>query len=292
MISQYNEDLISPDRLVSSRLFLETDTNTAQIIVEGISDYKLLQSLVIDSNCIQIAEDITNDGKGNRNKIIEAIKIANEERIEGIIGIIDSDFDYLVGTPNKNNLYRTDGHDLEAMILKSENAIKKTLINYSKKKLVLSDEDIEEIQKILIDASMPIGYAMWCSNENKWMLKFKDYPIHLFLDENCNLKIQEAYTHLIECSVDSSISLIDMKDEIMNKKSLDNHDLWHVCRGKEMIKVLAQYIKKELKEGSCRNDKVKRDLISSFEKDDFAKTDLYGSIKNWEAETGYLVLTF
>ena len=157
-------DMASPDRLLSSILFIRPPKdNNAILIVEGNTDIKFYNSFVNDEKYVILSDVFDNfDGirGGKKDKVIETIKMANKDGIKGIIGIVDADFDNLLdGIHIVDNLYRTDTHDLESMLLKSKKPLKKILKKYHKANHLITDTHVSETQTILLETSKYIGCA-------------------------------------------------------------------------------------------------------------------------------------
>lgn len=278
-------DMMSSDRLLSSTLFTRSPNDkNAILFVEGDTDVKFFKYFVCSEKYILQPDDfdsLINIGGGNKNKVVEAIKKANEEGIKGIVGIVDADFDNLKNVHFVENLYRTDTHDLESMLLKSEKSLKKVLNQYCKDDYLISDTDIPKIQNILLETSKYIGYALWCSNEYRWWIDFKGFPINKFIDEKCDLDLKEACGLLKIKSKDDTLSLETIELEV-NKKISEKWDLWQVCRGKEMLRVLVEYIKHNIKNSTHGHENLRMNFILAFDSLDFMNTNLYVSIRDWE----------
>jgi len=289
-------DMTSSDRLLSSILFIRPPgDNNAILIVEGNSDTKFYNYFVCKGEYI-LQPDVFNDlfvvNRGKKNQVIETIKKANEEGLEGIIGIIDADFDNLFNNVSiVENLYRTDTHDLESMLLKSKKSLKKVLKRYHEVDYFIKDSDVLGIQNILLESSKYIGYALWCSIDYEWKINFKDFPINICINDKCkcDLDLQQTFHCLRKKSSNISLSHVTIESEV-NKKVLEKWDLWQVCRGKEMLKVLATYIKNNFKKGACGSDNLRDDLILAFDEKDFKNTNLYTSMKEWEQKNRYYSL--
>jgi hypothetical protein len=288
------DDLISmasPDRLLNEIIFLRPpDDNSAIVIVEGDSDVKLFKNFVYNENYVLQPVSLIDIDEGRKVKVIETIKKANEEGIKGVIGIIDADFDNLTDCCSEENLYRTDTHDLESMLLRSKKALKKILSRYDRTDHLISDTELFEIQEILLESSKYIGYALWCSNEYKWMITFKNFPINECINDRCELDLDCMCEMLINKSTNITMNKENIKVEIYKKVS-EGWDLWQVCRGKEMLRVLAHYIKNNIKKASLNHDNLKEDLILAFDRDDFMNTSLYFSLKKWQDQNkNYLLI--
>jgi hypothetical protein len=287
-----SNDIVTPDRMLNSVLFIrQPGDNRAILFVEGDTDSRFYKILGCEEDFIVSGESILDNGKGNKEKVIEAIKLANQEGFKGVIGIVDADFDNLCDICTENNLYRTDTHDLESMLLKSENALKKILINYSEVDSSISVGEVSKTQNILLESAKYVGYALWCSTHNGWMVNFKNFPINACLDNNCHLDIQKMCKFMVSKSENDTLILEDIKIEICKKVS-ERWDLWQVCRGKEMVRVLSHYIKHNLKNGSVRSNMLIDNLLFAFEKNDFKNTFLYESIIKWQSQENYYIFNF
>jgi len=278
-------DMMSSDRLLSATLFIRTSgDNSAILIVEGGTDIKFFTSFVCSEKYIlqpDAFDGLIDINGGKKDKVIETIKKANEEGVKGIVGIVDADFDNLNNVHFVENLYRTDTHDLESMLLKSKKSLKKVLNMYCSVDYLIPDSDISNIQNILLKTSKYIGYALWCSNECQWMINFKDFPINNFIDEKCDLDLKKTCEHLKRKSEHDTLSLetIELK---VNQKVSEKWDLWQVCRGKEMLRVLAEYIRHNIRSGTYGHDNLRNDFLLAFDNEDFMNTNLYMSMRNWE----------
>ena len=280
-------DMMSANRLLSSTLFIRPPKdNNAILIVEGNTDTIFYTSFVFDEKYLLQPDAFAslsniNISGGKKEKVIEAIKKANDEGMEGIIGIVDADFDNLGIVPFIENLYRTDTHDLESMLLKSEKSLQKVLNQYCNDDDLISSTEISNIHDILLESSKYIGHALWCSNVCKWMINFEGFPIDKFIDEKLDLDLKEACKLLKLRSKDDALSMETIETGVKQKVS-EHWDLWQVCRGKEMLRVLAVYIKHNIRRGTHGHDRLRKDFLLAFDKEDFMDTQLYESILNWE----------
>lgn len=286
-------NMVSPDRLLNETIFIRPPgDNSAILIVEGDSDVKFFRKFVKNEYYVLQPDSLIDIDEGRKVKVIETIKKANEENINGIIGIIDADFDNLIGFPQEENLYRTDTHDLESMLLKSKKAFKQILVKYAKADCLFSDNELAEVLKILLESSKYIGYALWCSNDYKWMVRFKDFPINECINDKHEIDIECMCEMLVNKSVNKAIDKELVKGEVC-KKVIERWDLWQVCRGKEMLRVLAHYIKHDIKNVNIRPENLKEDLILAFDKDDLMSTSLYLSLRKWQdLNEKYVLINF
>lgn len=75
---------------------------------------------------------------------------------------------------------------------------------------------------------------------------------------------------------------------------MENHsDLWQICRGKEILRVLVHYIKNEIGRQPLSHKDLLEDFLLAFGKEDFRNTNLYEELKAWEdTNKDYSLLSF
>ena len=84
----------------------------AFLVVEGVSDVRFWSTRRHD-NC----ELVNGEGKGN---VVGAIGRLDAEDIPGVLGIVDDDYNSLMGIiRTSGNLVATDAHDLECLLCRS-----------------------------------------------------------------------------------------------------------------------------------------------------------------------------
>jgi len=83
------------------------------VITEGATDVRVYQRFFSKTHC----QLVPSNGKQNA---IDATVILNGEHFAGLFTIVDADFDHLESiNPISPNIFYTDLHDLETMILSS-----------------------------------------------------------------------------------------------------------------------------------------------------------------------------
>lgn len=133
------------------------------LVVEGRDDRLFCQRFIDLASCkIVVAE--------NKENVIDVVQILEENEFEGVVGVVDSDFDFIEGRiASSPNLASTDLHDLECMLLQSA-ALEALLSEFgSQTKLDGFGRDIREV---LIAAASPTGYLRLYSERNGLDLRF------------------------------------------------------------------------------------------------------------------------
>jgi hypothetical protein len=273
------QELITPEAIANRVRQRRTTHQGSFLIVEGASDAKFYGQL-IDKACCQLLPPAQ-----NRDKAIAALKMLQQPLLPGVIAIVDKDFDDLNGTlPDVPNLFFTDTHDLETMLLKSP-ALEKLLGEFaSEEKLEKFGRDLREV---ILAAGCTIGYLLWVSLQDGLHLTFEGIDFPKFIDD-LTLTIDEA--KLIE-EVKKKSQKLGLKtpelQQRLNRQKAPTHDRWQVCRGHDLINILVVGFRKTL--GSKRSNEVtveilERELRLAYEQVYFQTTQLYGAIGQWETE--------
>lgn len=269
----------TPERYAALAKMKRSSFNRAIIFVEDDAQYKVFRKFINESECELI---VTYE----RRKSLLAFNLAQEWKIPGILCIIDSDFSMLKGSPQKeeeNDIFRTDTHDMETMMLASE-ANRSLFIEFgSEEKLKhLGQEPIN----IILNSSLPIGYLRWVNEKEKLDLDFKDVDFTKFIKKS-DLKIDQK--KMIEIIIQNSRDAKDRNYDKINSKiekqtSID-YDPWQVCCGHDLIEVLSIAFRKLF--GSKRQDNVKPDRLEEYLRgaysfEFFKESNLYELLVQWE----------
>jgi Protein of unknown function (DUF4435) len=252
------------------------------IIVEGDSDAKLYRQLTDANHCeLVIAR--------NRNMAIAILEILQEPIVPGVIAIVDKDFDELNGLlPDIPNLFFTDTHDLETMLLRSP-ALEKLLSEFgSEEKLKRFGNDVRET---VLTAGCAVGYLLWISLEDSLHLTFENINFSAFIDKE-TLKIDELML-IKEVKNKSQRHDLDVKDlqQRLKQQKDPSHDRWQVCRGHDFMAILYVGLLKAIGSKSSNLSNLskevavtilERSLRLAYEQAYFQTTELYAAIGIWE----------
>jgi hypothetical protein len=251
----------------------------AFLIVEGGTDARVYKRFVDENNCKVIPAH-------QKDNATEVLKILENESLEGILAIVDADFWHLEGIKtNSVNLFLTDTHDLETMIISSSEVQEKILSECGSTNKM--NQLHHPVIHLVLEATLPIGLFRWIasSSMDNLPLKFRDLPFENFV-EIPKLKV-DINKLLEEVKANSGEPEIDEKS-IKNKiKSLkkENHDPWQVCSGHDMLQILAIGLRSVF--GNRKMSKLTADILEqmlrvAYEYSHFQLTRLYKSIENWE----------
>lgn len=273
-------EYISADRHANAIRLRRSTFSGTFLLVEGWTDQTFYERFIDETTC----ELMSISGKpSSKLLIIDVLGILEKDNFDGILAIVDADFDHLETSPHTNpNLIRTDTHDLETMLINSR-AFDKVIREFgSQEKMTKFGRDI---RTALLEACMPVGYLLWVSNRDGLNLTFEKIEFSNFIDKK-TLKIDEL--KLIQ-EVKNKSQAFTLKDEdlqqrIINQKS-GNHDPWQVCCGHHLVEILSLSLRKAI--GSANDNDVKPDILErslrlAYEETYFYKTQIYLSICTWE----------
>ena len=200
------------------------------VIVEGDTDARVYGRFIDSDHC----RIIPANGKDNA---IESLAILDRDHFRGVFAIVDSDFWQLDGiAPPADNVFVTDTHDLETMIVRSD-ALDAMLAEFAR------PVKADTVRKLLLDITMPVGYFRWLSTpgQDDLCISFRDMKRERFvikrngtLSVDIRRMVSEALEQSHSVDVDRNVIISRLKALMSGKK----HDPWHVCRGHDMIYML------------------------------------------------------
>jgi Protein of unknown function (DUF4435) len=277
-------EFLTPDR-VANTIRLQRATFTGSfLLLEGSTDEKFYARF---SDLLKCKLTVVSGKPSSKILVIQVLAILDRDNFQGVLGIVDADFDRLEQTPERSlNLILTDTHDLETIIIQSP-ALDKVLAEFgSEQKVKAFDRDI---RTTLIETSLSIGYLRWVSQLDKLNLTFEDIEFKKFINDR-TLKLTEI--DLIKTIQNKSqnkpqyiaVKAEDLKERINSRKS-NNYDPWQVCCGHDMVEVLSLGLQKAI--GTYNSNEVKPELLErnlrlAYEEAYFLNTQIYTSVVAWE----------
>jgi hypothetical protein len=174
---------ITPDRIANSIRLLRSDHEGVFLIVESPSD-KLIYERLVNKQEVRITI------ASGKNNAIKALSILEKENFCRVVAVIDADFSRIEQQiPDINNLFLTDEHDLEMMLIKSAAFDKLLKERGSEEKIASFPKDIRET---LLKLGQEIGKLRLLSLRNKLDLKFEGLNFSKFIDkEKLSINIDE-----------------------------------------------------------------------------------------------------
>ena len=246
------------------------------ILVEGSTDKLFYGNLFNEKQCQII---VTIAGNSRKKRAIEILTILEKSSFSGILAIVDADFDHLdaIVYPSQN-LFLTDTHDTETMMLRSS-ALERILAEYgSEDKISVLPQGV---RTLLLTAGIPIGYLRWISRKDGLNLTFEGIKFGKFLDEK-SLILDEI--KLIQTVQDKSQNWSLGSDRLTKRTSLDCDDPWQICCGHDLVKILAIGLQRVFGTVKKEPEDLEIALRLAHRPQDFLETQLYQKLKEWEIQ--------
>jgi hypothetical protein len=275
-------EYLTPDRIANSIRMVRTNPQfqtCSFLVVEGVTDEKVYGRYVDRDKCQVVVAQ-------SKDNAIQALTILEKANFQGILAIVDADFDVLEGKlPATQNLLFTDTHDLETMMLQSP-ALEKVLSEHASEKKIAAFD----VRTVLIECGKPIGYLRWLALREGLSMKFEGLTYEKFVDKE-RLKIDalrlirlvqsRSYDARLDKSQGQHLTDNDIHDKIRQLMK-DSHDPWHICCGHDLVCILSCGLRKAIGTKSLEPDDLEKDLRLAFELSHFCATRLYASIRAWE----------
>lgn len=249
------------------------------LLVEGSSD-KLFYDRFIDPDR-EICKIVVQSGKA---RVIEVLGALQKLNLHGVLAIVDADFDRLEGSLDDNpDLFRTDLHDLETMLINSP-ALDKVIAEFgSEEKITRFGQDI---RAVILENGVIIGYLRWISKIDGLNLTFNGITFSSFINEKI-MKIDQSkfIQEVINKSQAHSLNNKDLQQRINSQKD-ENHDPCQVNCGHDLVEILSLGFRRAI--GSYQPSDIKPDILErslrlAYEEVYFCETELYLSIRSWES---------
>lgn len=281
------KDYLRPSEIVSEvRMIRSKNKDQTYVLVEGETDIVFYKNIIEKACCkIKYCE--------GRDNVEKAIMECNKAGIRGVIGIIDRDFDAILGNKNDTeNLFLTDTHDLETMSLKDQ--------TFERLNNEFGDDDkIEKFERnkkktlfeSIIEIGICVGKIRLSDRLNKFNIGFNDMHITDYLTDDFTFEVEKYINNAVNASQqrNNKYSVVKRIKESLSKE----YDVWQICRGHDLTEIIAFYYSGE-KPSSVGNNMAKyirakdieRILRTSYILDKFYNTALYKMIVDWQTKNG------
>jgi 5S rRNA maturation endonuclease (ribonuclease M5) len=272
------KDQITPDSIANRIRLLRGDHEGVFLIVEGHSD-KLIYERLVNKQEVRVT---IASGKNNAIKALSILE--KEDNFRRVVAVIDADFSRIEQQiPDSNNLFLTDEHDLEMMLIKSAAFDKLLKERGSEEKIKAFTEDIRET---LLKLGQEIGKLRWLSLRNKLDLKSEGLKFVKFIDkEKLSINIDKLIRSIKNNSQKPSLDEQQIKQDL-SVISDENHDPWQLCCGHDFIGILAIALCKVLgtwNANDVKTEVLERELRLAYELSYFYQTQIYQLMVNWQS---------
>lgn len=269
-------------------------SNSVAVVVESKSDEKLFRSL--------FHKDTTFFSVSGFQNVLDTLTKLENDNFYFVIGIIDADFRRINNETVKiKNIFLTDCHDLEMMMVKSD-AWDNSILKLTEKEKIDSFENKHgSILDFLLNLSKHVASVRFLNYRNNLELKFKNVD----KKGNCDFIDYNKFIDINTLSIDKDkmLETIENKSQknqfFKNNQNLkqefesilqDNYDLYEFCNGHDFMNILSLALKKALSNEQKSGKDLEEILLFAYRLEDFIKTNLYKLLKEWNEQNTVLNL--
>lgn len=280
---------LTADRLANAVRMRRSEETIFSFIVEGNLDLKIYPSF-FKKDQVHVQPSF------GYEKLLDAITILNREKIDSVLGIIDKDFREITNEKIEiDNVFLTDFHDLETMILGSpvldlfkdvyiqkEDKVKETLNGYSIK------EYIFYVARVIAS----FRYLNYIEKDN-FGLRFNDLNYKKMINSPENRIYELIFDHSRNENDKFEMSNYDEIIEEYEKIKVKDFDILQFVNGHDLMHLLLHTTNLVLrKENSDEKFNSVKDLervleLAYISSHFFYETDMFKEIKNYLDYTGY-----
>lgn len=275
---------IQPYEVANEMSMRRSKYRGAFLVVEGVTDSRLYGKFTNPSECqVVIAH--------SKDNVRIAVKEMVENRRDRLTsGIVDQDYDLLLGKRFEEHIFLTDCHDLETALMRSS-ALDSVLWEYGDRDEMarFRQRTGETVKEAIMKSSLPLGMLMFLSLKKDYNLSFRDINHRSFVDPaKIATDNSRMVDHIFSISDHSNTNkravIQDLEGEL--KK---NHDPWVICRGHDMVSILLLALRESIglyNARSMNQGMLSGTLRLSYTREDFHATQLYAEIKEWGEDNG------
>lgn len=226
---------------------------------------------------------------GSKPTVSGAIAIADTLKQTGILGVVDDDYDSLLGLPIPSaNLVRTETRDLETLLLFSFSFEKVIAEAGSMQKIHdLEQRECLSIREAFVSRSILFGQLRFLSARNHWAVSFDRLNPWKWTSLASWTFDREAVLREM-CGQVPSITFEALEQELA---SLAQINPWLILHGKDCLDVLAIGLRSVIGNIQYSDRRIMQMLRLAFDTAMLRSTFLYSNVKAWETlNPGYRVL--
>ncbi|MCL5252971.1 MAG: DUF4435 domain-containing protein [Candidatus Thermoplasmatota archaeon] len=270
---------LTPDDIANSIRMGQTVYKGSYLIVEGERDDRIISNFSHPSECRLLPAN----GKSN---VLNVLNILETAMFRGAAAIVDSDFWKIDGGPPKTrNLFSTDYHDFEVQMIMSS-ALDRVVVEHARRNKVneLIRREGMSLRDILFGSASILGALRLLSTRQNLSLDFKNLDFSTFIDKkSLNIDKDKVISTVISNTAGTRIDESRIKRDLVDILNED-HAREQLCCGHDLIAILAIGLRFTL--GNSRihftEPYIASDLRLSYPLEEIRRTELYGSLKEWE----------
>lgn len=223
---------------------------------------------------------------GSKSVVISSITLLDQMAQSLMLGVIDDDFDSILGISYASeNIFSTDTHDLETMLINST-ALTNILIELGDSTKI--NHFVAMTKKMVIDSlieiSLVFGRLRLLNARNNWNVDFSKLSPWKYVDQGTwtvdNAKLFAEFANEI------GITPVDVENAVSAEVSTPP---WNIIQGHDALNILAIGLRSALAAKQFSEKDLSRYFRLTYDNTIFQSTVLFGKISAW-AENNNLVL--
>ena len=223
---------------------------------------------------------------GNKSAVISSIMLLDKMAKSRMLGVIDDDFDSILGISYAStNLFSTDTHDLETMLVNST-ALTKILIELGDSTKISHFETISKksVTDTLVDISLVFGRLRLLNARNNWSVDFSEVSPWKYVDKDTwKLDKDKLFS---EFANKIGATPLDIENAVTAEVSTPP---WNIIQGHDALNILAIGLRFALSTMQVSEKELFRYFRLTYDNTIFQSTALFGKISAW-AKNNNLVL--
>lgn len=258
----------SQDILFNTVMMMRMRSTRAVLLTESDRDTDLYRKFVDENRCLVRSA-------GNRDDVIKMLQRFADNRVVGVVGIIDADSDYVLSRSRPlSNVAITHCSDKETTIIDSAgfdlfcNSLNPSL-------------DAATVRQEIYAAALPLGMARRISAREGWNLDFKPIAIRHFIDANAYCDKARCSEHIVAANPHLGISAQNIQ-ECFDDEMSARLPPPRIVQGHDLVDVLA--LRSQSLFGiPLTAIEIEDKLSDAYSKQDFMGTTTYSEVKSIES---------
>lgn len=266
--------------IIANEIRMAIDTiQGIYVLVEGPTDRAFFRIFIQKKHSIKPCS--------GKKHVTRALKTINSTHPNRVIGIVDADFWPInKDKPDIHNLFITDTHDVESLVIKSD-AFEKTILNccdFEKIERNFSGKSTDQIRRMILAEVSKIGKIRLANEMHSLGIKFSSLNFEKFVNpDTLQINVEQLVEHIIEESNTTA-----SKEDIMvwvRDEHAASCDPWLIVCGHDMVSFLVTGLNKQLGWKQDYNvDDVEAAMRQAFESRHFQETKLCKELHDWSKE--------
>lgn len=285
------KEYLTSDHLANTVRMARSIDNRAVMFVEGATDARFFERFVDLDGCKVVAAH-------DRKRALGALRLLNSSAFSGVLAVVDADFVRITSTfESDRNLFYSDGHDLEVMLLRSQalDIVVREHASEEKLSAFIASQHSNVLASILIQSVAPVGALVLISLEQDLGFTFDGVNFRDFVKAH---SLQVEVPALIRCVMHKSsrhdTELAKQLEQRIGEVLTVISDFAELARGHDCVELLAFALRTTIgtkksatdtrKPQTVTAELLERELRLAFAASDFFATGLYESLLNWQSE--------